>query len=102
MHTGPSNGNATPTDVVDAQTALTCSQQRFFSASYNYLAALARLDYALGQQQNTLPTTVDATKTEELPVALPLKLDESTPTSSLHPNPLTPVQSQQQILAINP
>jgi outer membrane protein TolC len=45
------NGNATPTDIVDAESALTRSQQRFFSATYTYLAALARLDYALGQQQ---------------------------------------------------
>ena len=40
------NGNATPTDIVDSETALTRSQQRFFSATYTYLAALARLDYA--------------------------------------------------------
>src|SRR5207253_1677711 len=38
------NGNATPTDIVDSETALTRSQQRFFSATYTYLAALARLD----------------------------------------------------------
>jgi outer membrane protein TolC len=45
------NGNATPTDIVDSEAALTRSQQRFFSASYTYLAALARLDYALGLHQ---------------------------------------------------
>src|SRR5262245_57560783 len=45
------NGNATPTDIVDSEAALTRSQQRFFSASYTYLAALARLDYALGRPQ---------------------------------------------------
>jgi len=45
------NGDATPTDIVDAQATLTRSQQRFFSANYTYLAALARLDYALGRQQ---------------------------------------------------
>src|SRR5262245_22264606 len=45
------NGNATPTDIVDSEAALTRSQQRFFSASYTYLAALARLDYALGRRQ---------------------------------------------------
>jgi outer membrane protein TolC len=45
------NGNATPTDIVDSEAALTRSQQRFFSATYIYLAALARLDYAVGQQQ---------------------------------------------------
>jgi outer membrane protein len=44
------NGNATPTDIVDSEAALTRSQQRFFSAAYSYLAALARLDYAVGRQ----------------------------------------------------
>jgi outer membrane protein TolC len=47
------NGNATPTDIVDSEAALTRSQQRFFSASYTYLAALARLDYAIGEHQGT-------------------------------------------------
>jgi outer membrane protein TolC len=47
------NGNATPTDIVDSEAALTRSQQRLFSASYTYLAALARLAYAVGQPQGT-------------------------------------------------
>jgi len=34
---------------VDSEAALTRSQQRFYSATYTYLAALARLDYAVGQ-----------------------------------------------------
>jgi outer membrane protein TolC len=50
------NGNATPTDIVDSEAALTRSQQRFFSADYTYLSALARLDYAVGQGRNLLPT----------------------------------------------
>jgi outer membrane protein len=45
------NGNATPTDIVDSEAALTRSQQRFFSAGYTYLFALARMDYAVGQRQ---------------------------------------------------
>ncbi len=48
------NGDATPTDIVDAETALTRSQQRFKSAIYTYMAALARLDYATGRQQDTI------------------------------------------------
>jgi outer membrane protein TolC len=48
------NGNATPTDIVDSEAALTRSQQRFFSATYTYLNALARLDYALGLRPGTL------------------------------------------------
>jgi outer membrane protein TolC len=48
------NGDATPTDIVDAATALSRSQQRFYSAIYTYLAALARLDYAMARQQGTI------------------------------------------------
>lgn len=48
------NGDATPTDIVDAETALTRSQQRFNSALYTYLASLAGLDYAMGRQQGTI------------------------------------------------
>jgi outer membrane protein len=49
------NGDATPTDIVDSEAALTRSQQRFFSANYTYLAALARLAYATGQHQAASP-----------------------------------------------
>jgi outer membrane protein len=42
------NGNATPTDVVDGETALTRARQRLLSARYDYQLALARLDYAVG------------------------------------------------------
>jgi outer membrane protein TolC len=42
------NGNATPTDIVDAQTAFTRALMRYNAAIYDYLAALAQLDYALG------------------------------------------------------
>jgi outer membrane protein TolC len=64
------NGNATPTDIVDSETALTRSQQRFYSAAYTYLAALARLDYALGQHQGAFLRT--ATDPEDLPLPGPL------------------------------
>jgi outer membrane protein TolC len=47
------NGNAIPSEIVDTEAALTRSQQRFFSAAYTYLASLARLDYALGEQQGS-------------------------------------------------
>jgi outer membrane protein TolC len=48
------NGTATPTDIVDAETALTEAQQRLSSATYEYLGALVRLDYALGSPQGHL------------------------------------------------
>ena len=66
------NGDATPTDIVDSETALTRSQQRFFSATYAYLAALARVDYAVGQRQGGgFTPNGKATERDELPLPHP-------------------------------
>ncbi|MGP0064585.1 MAG: TolC family protein [Isosphaeraceae bacterium] len=65
------NGNATPTDIVDSEAALTRSQQRYFSAIYTYLAFLARLDYALGQQQGASLRV----EPEVLPAPLPPRVE---------------------------
>ena len=46
------NGNATPTDIVDSEAALTRAQQRYYQSTFTYLAALARIDYVTGQQSN--------------------------------------------------
>jgi outer membrane protein len=48
------NGTATPTDVVDAETARTRSEQRYASASIEYLSALARLAYVMGDNAGGL------------------------------------------------
>jgi outer membrane protein len=48
------NGTATPTDVVDAETARTRSEQRYASASIEYLSALARLAYVMGDDPGGL------------------------------------------------
>jgi outer membrane protein TolC len=53
------NGQATPTDIVDAEVALTRAQQRLTSATYEYLGALAGLDYALGNPTGQLLGLVD-------------------------------------------
>lgn len=45
------NGNATPTDVVDAQTALTGAETRYYTAVNEYLDGLSRLEYAQGGDQ---------------------------------------------------
>ncbi len=67
------NADATPTDIVDAETALTRSQQRFNSAIYTYLFALARLEYAMGRQQGTILRQVSVPEgaLEPLPKRLP-------------------------------
>jgi outer membrane protein TolC len=41
-------GDATPSDVIDAETALTRAQQDYLNSIHDYLIALARLDYAMG------------------------------------------------------
>ena len=41
-------GTATPTDVIDAETAATRAEQRYVSARIEYLSALARLAYVMG------------------------------------------------------
>jgi len=42
-------GDATPTDIVDAETALTRAEHDLYTARYDYLTALARIAYATGQ-----------------------------------------------------
>ena len=48
------NGTATPTDMVDAQTALIQAQTAYITAVYSYLTDLAQLQYALGNDQRWL------------------------------------------------
>lgn len=47
-------GDAKPTDVVDAQTALTRAEQNANNARYAYLIALARMEFATGSPLSTL------------------------------------------------
>jgi outer membrane protein len=47
-------GTATPTDVIEAETAATRSDQRYVSARIEYLSALARLAYVTGDDPNAL------------------------------------------------
>ena len=41
-------GEATPTDITDAETTLVRAQETYYNSIYDYLTALARLDYAMG------------------------------------------------------
>jgi outer membrane protein len=47
-------GTATPTDVIDAETAATRAEQRYVSARIEYLASLARLAYVTGANVGNL------------------------------------------------
>jgi len=60
------NGNATPTDVVDAQTALTQAQMSYSTAIYSYLAGLSQLEYSLGNGQENLISRLGPAKPEEI------------------------------------
>ncbi len=47
-------GTATPTDVIDAETTATRSDQRYVSARLEYLSALARVAYVMGSDPESL------------------------------------------------
>ena len=47
-------GTATPTDVIDAETAATRAEQRYVSARIEYLSALARVAYVMGGDPESL------------------------------------------------
>ena len=42
-------GDATPVEITDAETALTRAEQNFLNSTYDYLSAIAKLDYAIGR-----------------------------------------------------
>jgi outer membrane protein len=75
------NGTATPTDVIDAETASTRAEQRYASARIEYLSALARLAYVLGDDPDglCLPLTgPPEPKLGQLPMPRPFQ-DRPTP-----------------------
>jgi outer membrane protein TolC len=79
------NGNATPTDIVDSEAALTRAQQRYYQSTFTYLVALARIDYVTGRNQTTLPSAKAENPAEELPIQFPAQAD--TMTSPVRPSP---------------
>ncbi|MEA2630678.1 MAG: hypothetical protein QOE66_897 [Chloroflexota bacterium] len=50
-------GNATPTEITDAQASLTRAQQNYQNALYAYLTAIAGLEYAMGNSPT--PATLE-------------------------------------------
>ena len=70
-------GTATPTDVIDAETAATRAEQRYVSARIEYLSALARLAYVLGDDPDGLSLALtgpgeDGQAPAEPPAVLPM------------------------------
>jgi outer membrane protein len=69
------SGTATPTDVIDAETAATRAEQRYASARIEYLSALARLAYVIGGDPEGLCVPLTRPREEgEAPAELPAEL----------------------------
>jgi outer membrane protein TolC len=67
------NGTATPTDVIDAETASTRGEQRFASARIEYLSALARLAWVMGDDPGGLCVPLTRPEREgDAPAELPM------------------------------
>jgi outer membrane protein TolC len=68
-------GTATPTDVIDAETTATRSDQRYASARLEYLSALARVAYVLGSDpESLLPAAAPPGQGPPSPVGPPAEL----------------------------
>jgi outer membrane protein TolC len=71
------DGTATPTDVIEAETARTRAEQRYAAARIDYLSALARLAYVMGDDPGSLclPLTRPEDPTPaRLPMPRPVRL----------------------------
>jgi outer membrane protein TolC len=64
-------GTATPTDVIDAETASTRAAQRYASARIEYLSALVRLAYVIGDDPGSLCLPLTGPP-EPTPATLPM------------------------------
>ena len=88
------NGDAIPTEVVDAQTALTGTEVRYYASVYSYLVDLARLEYAQGGDQSQLVALASQPpQSDDQRIALPRDRDqrpEATPPSTPPPGPSAP------------
>jgi outer membrane protein len=67
------DGTATPTDVIAAETAATRAEQRYISARLDYLSALARLAYVLGDDPEGLCSPLSGPQRKDKAAARPLE-----------------------------
>jgi outer membrane protein TolC len=74
-------GTATPTDVIDAETTATRAAQRYVSARVEYLSALARLSYVMGDE-SVSPTPPPNPSGEAGPVVSSFEVFETQPPKS--------------------
>jgi outer membrane protein TolC len=86
------NGTATPTDVIEAETANTRAEQRYVSARLEYRTALARLAYAMGDDPEGLSDPLigperpgQAPAERPVPLPMPRQAPEKAPAPRLSP-----------------
>ena len=79
------NGNATPTDIVDGEAALTRAQQRFYSSTYSYLVAWLGWITRWATTGGKLRVRRTSQKSEELPIQARPRLITLDRNEHLHP-----------------
>jgi outer membrane protein TolC len=85
------NGDAIPTEVVDAQTALTSAEVRYYASVYSYLEGLARLEYAQGGDLGQLLAQVSQPpEADDQRIDLPRDPDNPPLAAPLAPPPRAP------------
>ena len=85
------NGDAIPTEVVDAQTALTAAEVRYYASVYSYLEGLARLEYSQGGDLSRLLALVSQpAESDDQRIDLPLGPDRPLEAAPLAPSTRTP------------
>jgi outer membrane protein TolC len=80
-------GTATPTDVIDAETAATRAAQRYVSARIEYLSALARLTYVIGDESQKLLLPLNSPREDG---RAPAGAADRAPVASFDPSPPAP------------
>jgi len=62
-------GDATPAEVTEAETSLTRAEQDYLNSTYDYLIALARLNFAMGL--SSVPSDAPAATPPDRPGGTP-------------------------------
>jgi outer membrane protein TolC len=63
VRTRAAEGDATPSEITDAEAALTRAEQNYLNSRYDYLTAIAKIEYAMG----TAPTPATITACSPVP-----------------------------------
>ncbi len=85
------NGNAIPTEVIEAETALTEAEVNYYASVYGYLANLVKLEYAEGNDLDSLiAAAMGAPASPDEEIALPQDDPGAAPIPRIAAPPATP------------